>query len=194
MNTSLPLLLLLNTAFILGYVPINHLVKGGREPKTKLDERVPLLPFFVYPYLFAYIPWIIGLYFYYAVYFPEYFFRLTVATGIATLLGYACFLFFPTYVTCTYPEGKGFAYRLLQYVHFIDQQNNACPSMHVYMTVLLMVFSWGSIAWLNAITFLLGTSIIAATVLTKRHYLLDIAGGLGVGVIAVGAAFYGVQV
>lgn len=184
------LLLLLNASLILTYIPINRTLNSGFQPKTRWDDIVPFIPIFVYPYVFLYTLWIVVMYamaYWQGLANLE---QVTIATGLATGIGYTCFLLFPTYVHCIEPKGTTFTARLLQLVHRVDYQNNACPSMHVYMSVLLIAFSWTSWWWLNLAVLAGGLSIIAATVLLKRHYLLDIVGGLLVGLISVSAAHY----
>lgn len=191
MLTTWPLFLFLsNTLLILGYSPINRFVKGGFAPKHKLDRQLPLVPAFVYPYVFAYFPWIIFTYI--SIFFrpiPE-IQLLTLTTLIASVIGYGAFILMPTYVECIYPIGNGLSYRILQLVHRVDRQNNACPSMHVYMTVILMVFSWTQNTVTNIVVVVVGALIITSTVLTKRHYVLDIVGGVIVGTISAALATY----
>jgi membrane-associated phospholipid phosphatase len=58
------------------------------------------------------------------------------------------------------------------------------------MTVILMVFSWTQNTLMNGVVVTVGILIIASTVLTKRHYVLDIVGGVIVGIISVALATY----
>ena len=62
--------------------------------------------------------------------------------------------------------------------------------MHVYMTTLLMLFSFSTNYFWNIIIFIAGSSIILGTLFTKRHYLLDVVGGLVVGFTGYFLAIY----
>ncbi len=172
------LLLALNIIFVFGYVPLNRLKSGGKKPKTKYDDHVPFIPYFVYPYIVVYCLWI--LYTYLSIFWLPSFFgkSLTLSTILGTTIGYFCFYFFPTYYECKYPEGSGLTYKLLQHIHKVDKPNNACPSMHVFMAIILFYYSLGNNLIKNLVFFIFCISIIVSTVLIKRHYLLDIFGGV----------------
>ncbi|MEI6327227.1 MAG: phosphatase PAP2 family protein [Candidatus Roizmanbacteria bacterium] len=191
MLTHTPLFLFFsNIILILGYAPINQLVKGGSAPKRKIDDIVPFVPAFVYPYVFAYFPWIIlvtASVFFRPIIESQ---RLTLTVLIASIVGYGFFILKPTYVRCMYPAGKGITFKLLQLVYRNDKENNACPSMHVYMTIILMTFSWSANIYADMLIATIGIFIIASTVLTKRHYVLDIVGGMIVGTVSVVLATY----
>ncbi len=180
------LLVVFNIAVIWLYVPINRLVQGGIKPILSIDASIPLLPIFVLPYL-LYHPWIMYLNISYLFRPLAELQQLTVATLVACGIGYLCFILMPTYVTCTYPQGSGVLYRLLQFLHRIDQPNNACPSMHVYLAVLLGYFSWTESSFANVFVLLAAVSVAISTVLIKRHYVLDVVGGVAVGIVALAA-------
>lgn len=177
-------LISLSLVAFFGYLPLNRFLKKGYHWKSPLDDRLPLIPWFVYPYLFFYFPWM--LIFYFTLYFRplEDIQHVFVSTLLATSIGYLFFFFLPTYVITSYPKGKGPAIKLLQFLYVADKPFNACPSMHVFMTILVMLFSWSwwpeyGLLWLT-----LGVLISVSTVLTKRHYVYDVAGGVIVGVLS----------
>lgn len=179
--TSSLWLTLLCFVLIAGYVPLNRLLHTGHHWKSRWDDRLPLMPWFVFPYLFLYMPWMFGLYAF--LYFRPLadIQQVFLTTLAAVTIGYVCFFFWPTYVITEYPKGKGLALALLQWLHLTDKPFNACPSMHVFMTTLLMLFSW---QWWPAYWWLwvsLALVITISTVLTKRHYLYDVLGGVLVG-------------
>lgn len=178
-------LIVLCLALIGGYLPLNRFLRQGYHWKSRYDDKLPLMPLFVFPYLFFYAPWLFG--FYFLVYFRPLvdIQQVFLTTLLATGSGYLFFYFWPTYVETPYPHGKGVAIKLLQILYVTDKPFNACPSMHVFMTTILMLFSWQwwpaySLIWLG-----MAATICASTVLTKRHYLYDILGG-----VIVGAASY----
>lgn len=166
------------------YAPLNRTVRGGWQPKTKLDDYLPFWPVFIYPYLLAYV-WIPILYVSYMFQPFANQMQLTIATLIACGIGYTCFYLFPSYVSCSEPKGNGITLRLLQLLHKVDNENNACPSMHVYMAVLLGYFSWSSSALINLLVLLAAGSVAFSTVLIKRHYVLDVIGGGVVGTVSI---------
>lgn len=183
-------LVILTASLIGGYVPLNRFLRKGVLWKCSLDDRVPFVDWFVYPYLPLYMVWIfiffITLFFRPLIEVWEVFFAMLIVTSI----GYSCFYFFPTYVHCTEPDGKGVTRRILQWLHGIDKAFNACPSMHVFMCMLLFFFSWQWLPEFWLLFFVAASSIIASTVLIKRHYLYDIVGGVLVGTIGYYGAHF----
>jgi membrane-associated phospholipid phosphatase len=175
---------------VCGYLPFNNLLKKGYHFKSAWDDKVPLIPWTVYPYLFLYMPWMI--WFYASLYFQPLALvkQVTLATLICTTIAYFCFFFFPTYVVTEYPKGNSLAFKLLQFLFVVDKQFNACPSMHVFMSVLFILFSWQQYPQFGLLFLFAGSLIIISTVLTKRHYMYDIAGGILVGIVGYLGARY----
>jgi membrane-associated phospholipid phosphatase len=184
------LLIFLSLALFSGYVPLNRLLHKGHHFKSKFDDRIPRIDWFVYPYLPLYCAWLL-------VFISLMFFRslvevqqVFVATLICTGIAYPCFFFFPTYVVTPYPKGKGITTKLLQSLHVIDKQFNAFPSMHVFMTVLLTGFSSQWYPDHRALFSVCGAFITLSTVFTKRHYIYDIFGGIALGLLGYAGALY----
>lgn len=184
-----PLILVVLCFFLISlYVPLNRFLKNGYHFKHHLDDKVPLIPWFVFPYIFFYAPWMVIFYLSLLARPIEEVQLAFTTTLIAVSIGYFFFFFFPTYVVSPYPEGKGISLSLLRLVHAVDKQFNACPSMHVYMTVILWFLTLGRSPLIGIIMTIPAVMVIIATVLTKRHYVYDIFGGIIVGVVAYGGA------
>lgn len=176
-------LIIASALMISGYVPINKLLRKGFEFKNPIDDRIVLIPWYVFPYVFFYMPWMFL--FYTSLYFqPIHVVQQAFsATFLACLIGYISFIFFPTYVVTQFPKGKGTAFLLLQLIQRTDRKFNAFPSMHVYMVTILTLFSSILYPQFMMIFLLMGTAVTVSTVFTKRHYVYDIFGGLLVGVV-----------
>lgn len=183
-------LIIASAIMIIGYVPINKLLRKGFEFKNPVDDRIVLIPWYVFPYLLFYIPWLF-------LFYSSLFFQplhtvqqVAFATFLSCLIGYFCFIFFPTYVITEFPHGHGLAFKLLQYVQRNDRKFNAFPSMHVYMVTILTMFSSVLYPQFMVIFVLMGTAVSVSTVFTKRHYVYDIFGGLFVGVVCTLLSLY----
>lgn len=175
-------ILILFTAILMtGYIPLNRYLKKGVLWKSWLDDKVPFIDWFVYPYLPLYGLWLV-------LFFVTLLFRplievleVFIAMFIVTSIGYSFFYFFPTYVECTFPKGSSFARKFLQRLHVFDRPFNACPSMHVFICMLLFLFSSQWLPEFGLLFLIAASLIIASTVLIKRHYLYDIVGGIVLG-------------
>jgi membrane-associated phospholipid phosphatase len=118
--------------------------------------------------------------------------HITVATLTAVTIGYTLFFTFPTHVVQQPDRRWGIWKKFYDFLVLTDKDFNACPSMHVYMCVILSFFmvQRSSSLVIELLVVSLGLLIIVSTVLTKRHYVYDVAGGIIVGIIAVTTSHY----
>jgi membrane-associated phospholipid phosphatase len=168
----------LNFCAIFSYLLTNRWIVGGRVPRMYFDDYVRFVPLFVYPYTIGYFGWMFLMYTLSYAWPTDRLISLTFVTVTGSLIANALFVLFPTYVRCVRPEGETIAHRMLIYIHENDRPNNACPSLHVYFAHVLAWYSWSHLWWLNGMVLLLSLSISASTVFIKRHYVLDVIGGL----------------
>lgn len=181
-------LALASLAVFFGYVPINRTLKRGRQFKHWLDDKVPFVPWFIFPYIFLYFPWL-AVFYLSLVFTPVTEARsVFVATLVAMAWGYLTFLTFPTYVPNLTLAKHDIAHRLLQKMYELDKEFNAFPSMHVTTTMLLWLFSSQFWPQLTPLFTLAAVLISASTVLIKRHYLYDLGGGVLVGLLSYALA------
>lgn len=188
--SSRPILLFIIILSMSGYNVLNNLIKKGRRFKHRLDDHVPFWPIFVYPYLFGYVAWfvwLIGSAFFQPILFMQ---QLTASIVIACNIGYSFFIFFPTYVDSPLPHGYKKRHEVLRKLHAFDRPFNSFPSMHVYLTTVLTIYSSILYPLLIPLFLIFGATISVSTVLIKRHYLYDIPGGLVVGVLSSALALY----
>ena len=182
--SSRDFLIFLSLSVFVLYIPLNRIIKEGRHLKHRWDDHVPLVPFFVFPYLFFYFPWIV--WFYGSLYYRPLIEvqQATFATVISGIIGYSVFIFFPTYVDQHKVANDSWAGWFLERVYMHDRRVNAFPSMHVTVTIMLLLFTWQRSVVMGMIFLPVGGAIIVSTVLTKQHYLYDIAGGFFLGVFS----------
>ena len=153
-------------------------------PMTALDRAIPLWPASIYVY-FACFPYVaVGLL---ALRERENLNRVYASLVLAWLTAGACFMLQPTLVAAHVPSGPPLTrelFRLLDRVDDLRVHGNSFPSMHVGFTLLV---AWGYRAerrrwypWM----LLLAALISASTLLAKRHYVIDAAGGVAVAWVA----------
>ncbi len=154
-------------------------------PKIQaIDDRIPLLPFFVFIYVLSYLFWII------APIIVSFTGKENLKKYISTyliscLIGFIMFTFFPSYMDRE-AEGlleisnkSGLSNRLLSLIYKSDggeMAYNLFPSYHCLLSVtaFLGVYKRNEINKGIKITFLISAIlIILSTLFTKQHYIMD---------------------
>ena len=140
-------------------------------PNTRIDSVIPFLPIFVIPYFSFYFFLLSPLL---LIQELESFRETAFGMGIIVLVSCVVFFFWPTAITTSYTDP------LLRALLAVDRPRNACPSLHASLTMLCALtmhrhiqskagrsalWSWAAL-------------IIASTLFTKRHAVIDIAVGM----------------
>lgn len=156
------------------YVPLNH--RTSRHYwKMPVDDRIPLLPWFVIPYV-GFIPYIalsIAL-----AWNTAYIVPFLESLSIACLTASVFWYFFPNGVKRPIVDGKDLLHRLLVYIYKNDHDTNGFPSAHVFITLICAYylsvahFTYSIQSWIFAVL------IVLSTIFTKQHYVVDIIGGI----------------
>lgn len=176
-------ILLLWTPYICIYQITNrcHFFPVHALPMTRMDQAVPFLPFMIPVYIsyLFYVFWSI-----YRVKTPRAFTDIFILSHFQTCISALFFIFFPVY----YPEasfkGTGIPWEpVAAFWAWFDEPFNCFPSLHTANTLLAMHFN--RYKKFRAFHLIWGGLIIASTVLCKRHYLVDIAGGTGVYLLTI---------
>jgi membrane-associated phospholipid phosphatase len=160
------------------YFPINRTVVGGVVLIIPLDAWVPFWPAWAVPYLLS-LPWWAGCSIWAALKMPASLYRAFVVGVLVTLLtSYALYIIYPTYVERPPVEGTGWQFDLIRFIYANDRLNNAFPSSHTYMTMLMVFFWWNWQPKLRWLWLAAAVIIILSTLFTGQHHLLDPAGGI----------------
>lgn len=170
-----------------GYAWANRLGAALRfSTHTWLDDRMPLIPEFVFVYV-LYFPWLLwGL-------------KLAFEHGRAcrelrvfvfvNLMACAIFVLLPTQVERPPIDSamQGAAFTLLRWVYAADMPYAVCPSLHVANALLLARLFCGDrrYARLAPLWIALAVGIMISVVAVKQHHLVDVLGGLILGWCAV---------
>jgi membrane-associated phospholipid phosphatase len=160
------------------YFPINRTVVGGVVLITPLDAWVPFWPVWAVPYLLSLLWWA-GCSVWAALKMPASLYRAFVVGVLVTLLtSYAFYIIYPTYVERPLVEGAGWQFDLIRAVYANDCLNNAFPSSHTYMTMLMVFFWWNWQPKLRWLWLAIAVIIVLSTLFTGQHNLPDPVGGI----------------
>jgi membrane-associated phospholipid phosphatase len=148
------------------------------NPAGSLDQRIPLVPLFVWPYLAGYVyPFLL------LVSLKDWrrLNRAFLAAILANLSAYAVYFLWP--IAFPVPDlGSSLSERILAAHNALDFSPGACkfPSMHVAFVWIVFLACWrqrwnrlgdGAMFW--------GAVLISAsTLLVKKHILADVLGGI----------------
>ena len=159
-----------------------------------IDDRIPLIPFFIVIYIFSYLFWIFG---------PviasltdkRNFKNYLTGLSAAYIIGFLIFVFFPTYMDraseglMEISSGSGCFNGLLSAIYNADggtKAFNLFPSYHCLISLYCYLgirkrpeVSLGIRAYSLIMTLL----ICCSTVFTKQHYFIDIVGGLSISIL-----------
>lgn len=161
------------------------------NPQRRLDQRIPRIPAFVYPYV-LWFPLIvifpIGLYYC----SPGNWVALQIAWIVCVVVSVVAYLAYPT----TFQReklGHGKTERVLALVYKTSYRGvNCAPSLHcstsmmiAFVAVVTNQMPW----WLRVISVLVSLAIILATQFTKQHVLLDLLTAIPVAVVSLSIGF-----
>ena len=161
------------------------------NPQRRLDQHIPRIPAFVYPYV-LWFPLIvifpIGLYYF----SPGNWVALQIAWIFCVVVSVVAYLAYPT----TFQReklGQGRTERVLALVYKTSYRGvNCAPSLHcstsmmiAFVAVVTNQMPW----WLRVISVLVSLAIILATQFTKQHVLLDLLTAIPVAVFSLSIGF-----
>ena len=145
-----------------------------------IDNWIPIVPFFLIPYVFFYFYTVLGPAFIARI-DKKVFVRHISAWIIGSLIGFVSFVLFPTWVVVEGFNPHSFWEMIVKNIfHEYDVHANACPSFHCFVSWLIFL----GVKELNIQDkykikfFIVSLSICISTVFLKRHGLIDIPGGI----------------
>jgi membrane-associated phospholipid phosphatase len=167
----------------LAYFPLNSLREPIHSLELPVDNRISLVPAFVFPYLSLYLLLVISLW-RFAQAKARIFVITTLAISLDLVISYLVFLFYQTQVERPVILGSDIPSSILRWVYSIDKPFNAFPSLHTSLSTLLALL-WGRVgSRIQPIIALWAVFIIASTLLTKQHYIADVFGGIAVALVS----------
>lgn len=169
------------------YLPINRLAHGGTQLQLSIDRGIPLFPPAVIPYLFGtalFICFPVGAAFRAK---PGEFEAYAASLLLAILISYAAYLVFPTFVTRPEITATDLFSKVIALLYSTDKAYNAAPSGHAIYTSLSFLYIWSWKPRFRLVWLIVAAFILASTLLTRQHNVLDIASGLIVAVFTYSA-------
>lgn len=172
-------------AFAVCYPLGNRLADGQQVRRSlalTLDTAIPFVPWTIVPYATS------GLFFtlvFFLVRTPEQLRVVSRRLLATTILGVLIFAAFPARFSLARPVLEGWPAWLYAGLDLVDQPYNQFPSLHVAYCVIfwlaLAPLTRGPVRAALAAWLLL---IVASTMLTWQHHLVDVVGGVVLGLLA----------
>ncbi|MDA1359923.1 phosphatase PAP2 family protein [Glycomyces luteolus] len=169
------------------YGALNH----GPEDmvlRTPLDERIPLVPAFVIPYLsvFALAPLTFLVF---GLRAADLLLSTLLAAVVLLLIAYTVYLTAQTYVARPDELGTGPLWDGLRLVYGNDEPYNAFPSLHTGFSTVFAIhwLRFGGRVGIICTTWC--ALVVVSTVFVHQHYLADLAGGIAAASLASFAAW-----
>lgn len=176
-DVTLGIVMIVAVAGILLYFPTNWVHAPGRWffHDTWLDEWIPLIPYFVIPYVALFPYMLAGVALLWPTpYFTEFVTAIAIAAWSAALVWY----FFPSGILRKREIGPDFFSRMIVWIYENDQENNTFPSSHVFYALLVSYFLALAFPAYILLFGIIGLLIAISTVLVKQHHVADILGGI----------------
>ena len=167
----------------LAYFPLNSPREHIHSLEMTVDDRIPLLPAFVFPYISLYVLLVISLWRFLRAE-TRIFIIAALAISLDFVLSYLFFLFYQTQVERPVVLGSDVSSSILRWIYSTDKPFNAFPSLHTSLSTLLVLL-WGKAgSRIQPIIALWAAFIIASTLLTKQHYIADVLGGVAIALVS----------
>ena len=158
----------------------------------RLDRFIPFVPAAVVPYLLWFV-WVPGLILWFLRRHTEDFWRLFTALALGNTAALCVFAVYPTaQLRRRALPGSDVFSALRQQVYRSDTPTNVCPSLHVSVSVtVLLAVLWGTAAvsrGLRRFNAGMCAAVCASTVLVGQHSCVDVFWGVVLACAAYGAA------
>ena len=176
--------LIILLAFLMLYFPINRLVIGGWALSLPIDKYIPLYPPALVPYLLGSLLFI-GFPIWAALYSEKGEFEAYIISFFtATLVSYIVYIALPTYVIRPDVISQDYFSKAIVLLYQNDFPHNAAPSGHTFYTLISLLYIKRWRPRLLTMSLTIAVLIIASTMLTKQHYVVDVLSGLVLGFTA----------
>jgi len=174
------ILLLYQIHSIIYYNVSQHAVSHNINLLTSFDKMIPFVPWMVYPYMSLYLGIFLA-----AVFLERRAFIYFVGVLVfSELLTYPVFYFFPASLPAPQIIAKDFTSRFLQWCFEADVPNNTFPSLHVSLSLGTALAVNRANKKIGLIAIFWAIIVAISTVLTKKHFFIDILGGMLVAQLA----------
>ena len=154
-----------------------------------IDGKIPLISFFSYIYIIAYVYWALS-YIYISRFSKDFCTRLFTADLIGKIVSFACFMLLPcTFLRPAAEEAAGIGAWLIKVIYTMDEPTNLLPSLHCFVSYLCVRPLFSKNAPKTNLAMLIVSVVYSAlvclsTLFTRQHIFLDLVTGIALGEIA----------
>ncbi len=176
------LIFVLNSAVYWGTKLLNH-NWFHYDLTLPIDEAIPIVPFFIFFYVIAYVQWVVG-YIVIGRESEEVCYRVLSGQHISKFICAVFFLAMPTMIARVPYEGTGFYAWTTEMLYKSDTPTNLFPSIHCLESWLCLRCSINlkkPPAWYKYVMLFITVGVFASVVFVKQHFFIDIIGGILVG-------------
>ncbi len=180
-------MLLYLALYCIGFAFLERWDRGYHVVHCRLDNYIPFVPAAVVPYLLWFI-WIPVMLLWFLRHHKETFWRLfsTIACGNTLALG--IFAVYPTVqLRRRTLYGSDVFTSLIRLIYASDTPTNVCPSLHVFVSVaILLAVVYGAASmprWLKGLNIAMALSVSVSTVLIRQHSCVDVFWGVVLAVV-----------
>ena len=172
--------------YLLLYLAVFQLLQLWQRPvlqvHCRLDDMMPFWKWAVIPYVlwFAWVPAVFLLLLRRA---PEAYWKALCGQAVGTATALTLYVLLPTGLHLRQRVyGTDLAAQLLRLIYRVDPPVNVCPSLHVFVTVLLLLVLLGTPGVVSTaarhLNVWIALAICTSTVLIDQHSVIDVACGL----------------
>jgi hypothetical protein len=153
---------------------MNHFRGHEHIPHIGIDDLIPLVNWFVYPYLFWFV-FVAAILVIMALFHRKEYFQLLISLLLGTTVCLIIFYLYPTTVPRPPVTGSDFTSQVVRFVYTHDQPYDCLPSLHVLHAVLAAMFFVKSSRNMTGKVFTIVscTVICLSTLFLKQHYVMD---------------------
>ena len=184
-------LLLAVYAVLAAYLPLSRRLPPGRPLRTRLDDALPLVPWLGPVYVLGMLPIAVLPLLFHRWLPPPAFQQYGLALIAGALASYAVYLCYPSEIQRPPLPEAPFARWCLGLAYAARSPRGLFPSGHAFYTATNAWFL-GQLLDGPALAAALAASalIIAAALLTRLHYVLDLLAGLALALVLISGASY----
>ncbi|MFS0782758.1 phosphatase PAP2 family protein [Bacillus sp. 1P06AnD] len=167
------------------YSILNQSTAGAYPISIPLDKSIPFVKEFIIPYVVWY-PFIYSSLIYLCYKERKLYFVALSSLLAGKIISFIVYAVWQTTVPRPVVTGDDVFSQLVRFIYSHDQPVNCFPSIHVLTTfiiILAMIKRRKETPWLSSISVIIGIMIIASTLFTKQHAILDVLSGLGLGAV-----------
>jgi len=177
------LLFIITIGTFLLYFPVEARKKTDRLIKIPLDNKIPLIPIFVIPYV-IFFPYVFGTVLGSYLSGDINFNILAASLIIVSLVTSLIYLEFPSAIIRPAFRATGKLLRTIKFIQKIDNPNNVFPSNHVAYSLVTTIYLAGALPQFAPLFWFCFMIIGASTVLIKQHYIIDVPAGVIVALLS----------